>query len=252
MEGPEDTQVRVGGTIIFTCRVTGDPKPRIRWMRDSNEVDEDGQRYVIRNDGSLIIKDVTEQDTGEYECVASSDMGSTKSRKARALITVSPSLRFIELPESQTVTAGTDVSFTCRVASNPTPRIQWWRNGQLITLGSRMILENGGNVLRIIAAKETDAARYVCRARNSNGFAETSADLHVLAADSSEPKLTYEPRDIEAELGAVVEVPCRAKGKPKPIIQWKKDGTAVADNRMKISRGGSLYIYNISSQDAGR
>uniref|UniRef100_V9IKD1 Peroxidasin n=2 Tax=Apis cerana TaxID=7461 RepID=V9IKD1_APICE len=54
-------------------------------------------------------------------------MGLTKSRKARAVITVSPSLRFTELPESQTVQIGVDVSFTCKVDGRPTPNIQWWR-----------------------------------------------------------------------------------------------------------------------------
>lgn len=244
--------MRVGDTITFTCRVTGDPTPKIKWMRDSNEVGEDGKRYVIHKDGTLVITDVTEQDVGEYECVASSDMGSTKSRKARAVIMVSSSLRFTELPESRTVTAGTDVTFTCRVDGSPQPSIRWWRNGQLIAFNDRFSFEQGGNVLRIYAVKETDTARYVCRAQNANGFAETSADLQVLAADSSAPRLTYEPRDIDAEPGAVVEVPCRAEGRPKPVIQWKKDGSALEGSRIKISRGGSLYIFNVSSQDTGR
>ncbi|XP_014486409.1 PREDICTED: peroxidasin homolog [Dinoponera quadriceps] len=252
MQGPTDARVRVGDTIAFTCRVTGEPRPKIKWMRDSNEVGEDGERYVIRGDGTLVITDVTEQDVGEYECVASSGMGSTKSRKARAVIMVSSSLRFTELPESRTVTAGTDVTFTCRVDGNPLPSVRWWRNGQPIALGERFSLEQAGSVLRIYAAKETDTARYVCRAQNSNGFAETSADLQVLAEDSSAPRLTYEPRDIDAEPGAVVEVPCRAEGKPKPVMQWKKDGSALEAGRIKISRGGSLYIYNVSSTDTGR
>lgn len=252
MQGPTDATVRVGGTITFTCRATGDPMPKIKWMRNSNEVDQDGKRYIIRKDGTLVITDVTEQDVGEYECVASSDMGSTKSRKARAVITVSSSLRFTELPESRTVTAGSDVTFTCRVDANPLPTIRWWRNGQLIGLGDRFSFEQGGNVLHIYAVKETDTARYVCRAQNANGFAETSADLQVVAADSSAPRLTYEPQDIEAEPGAVVEVPCRAEGRPKPLIQWKKDGSALEGGRIKISRGGSLYIFNVSLQDTGR
>lgn len=252
MTGPEDVEVRLGGTMTFTCQVSGDPTPEVKWMRDSNEVSEDGDRYVIRNDGTLVISDVTEADTGEYECIAISEMGSTKSRKARALITVSPSLRFTQLPESQTVQAGADVFFVCKVEGRPSPKIQWWRNGQIVDPAGRIQLEDNGDVLRILAAKESDTARYVCRAKNSNGFAETSADLRVINPDTSPPKLTYEPQDMEAEPGAIVEVPCRAEGKPKPVIQWKKDGTAVEGDKARISRGGSLYLYNVTAADAGR
>lgn len=94
MEGPEDVEVHLGETMTLTCRVAGDPKPEVKWMRNSGEVFLDGVRYVKRHDGSLVISDVTEQDVGEYECVAHSKMGSTRSRKARALVTVTPSIRF--------------------------------------------------------------------------------------------------------------------------------------------------------------
>ncbi|XP_076677332.1 peroxidasin [Andrena cerasifolii] len=252
MNGPQDVEVRLGGTMSFTCEVIGDPPPEIMWMRDSNEVSPDGNRYVVQSDGTLVISDATEQDTGDYECVARSEMGSTKSRKARALITVSPSLRFTQLPESQTVQVGTDVLFACRVDGQPTPSIQWWRNSQLLSVGGRVVIEEDGNVLRILAAKESDAARYVCRARNSNGYAETSADLKVVDAAYTPPRLTYEPQDMEAEPGAIIEMPCRVEGVPKPVIQWKKDGSALEGVRVKVSRAGSLYLYNVSAADAGR
>ncbi|KAG7189813.1 hypothetical protein KM043_017473 [Ampulex compressa] len=252
MEGPEDVELNLGDTMTLTCRVSGDPIPQIKWMRDSNEIPVDGERYIIREDGALVVSKVTEQDTGEYECVASSDMGLAKSRKARALITVQSLLRFTQLPESQTVQAGTDVSFVCKVEGRPTPRIQWWRNSQLVATSDRVVIENGGNVLRILAAKRSDGARYVCKARNSNGFAETSADLSVVDEDASPPRLTYEPQDMEAEPGAVVEVPCRAEGKPKPRMRWTKDGSALEGSRIRVSRGGSLYLYNVTAEDAGR
>ncbi|XP_068980259.1 peroxidasin isoform X1 [Bombus flavifrons] len=252
MNGPQDVEVRLGGTISFTCEVIGDPIPEIKWMRDSNEVSADGNRYVIEDDGTLIISDVTEQDTGEYECMAKSEMGFTKSRKARAVITVSPSLRFTELPESQIVQVGVDASFICKVDGRPAPTIQWWRNGQMLDVGGRIAIEDEGSLLRIFAVKESDSARYVCQAKNSNGYAETSADLRVVDESYSPPKLTYEPHDMEAESGAIIEIPCRVEGFPKPVIQWKKDGTAVEGSRFRVSRGGSLYLYNVTAADTGR
>lgn len=38
MEGPRDVEVTFGGSAVFTCRASGDPKPKIVWMKDSNEI----------------------------------------------------------------------------------------------------------------------------------------------------------------------------------------------------------------------
>ena len=254
MEDPTDAEVDVGGTLIFTCRVSGDPKPDVKWMRDSAEVEIDGERYQVREDGTLIISDATENDTGEYECVAHNEMGFSNSRKARALITVSNLIRFTEIPISQTVESGVDVSFVCKAEASSTPIMEWWRNGRQLSSEGRFKLEENGSVLKIEAAKQSDSSRYICRAKNSEGFSETSADLKVLGNDFRSPELTYQPQDMEVEIGASIEIPCRAEGNPTPLIQWKKDGSALASNRdrIRISKWGSLYLHNVSAQDSGR
>ena len=134
MEGPEDIEVRLGDTLRFACHAIGDPRPEIKWMLDSNEVHADGVRRVMHDNGTLVIRAVTEEDVGEYECIASNEMGEAHSRKARALVTVSPLLRFVTLPQSQTVPQGQDVLFSCRVEGYPTPTIEWWKNGYQVKL----------------------------------------------------------------------------------------------------------------------
>jgi peroxidase len=111
MEGPEDLEVKLGQTAVFRCRAAGDPQPRIKWMRDSNEVPIDDGRYAVMEDGSLVINEVTEDDAGDYECVAHNDMGYAKSRAARTLVAVAVAVAeapaFIETPRSQTVRRST-------------------------------------------------------------------------------------------------------------------------------------------------
>ncbi|KAL6430530.1 hypothetical protein ACFW04_007847 [Cataglyphis niger] len=262
IEGPEDTVVRFGETMILRCRVTGDPMPKVKWMKDRRryseddddsekyEIREDGEKYVIREDGSLVVTDMTEQDSGVYECVASSDMGSTKSRKARAVITAASHLVFAEKPESQNVTAGTNVTFSCRVLGKHKPNVRWLRDDRPIPFGDRIALKNDDTTLRILAVKETDAGRYQCHLKSVDKSVVLFADLRVI--DFTAPRLIFKPQDMEAEPDAIVEVPCRAEGKPKPVIQWKKDGSALESNRIKITRGGSLLIFNVIPQDTGR
>ncbi|KAK0180622.1 hypothetical protein PV327_002985 [Microctonus hyperodae] len=254
MEGPEDVEVNIGETAYFTCRVVGDPKPKIKWMRNTNEINIDDIRYILKDDGTLVILKINENDIGEYKCIAESKMGSTASRKARAIITAAPSIRFINVPNSQTVSAGEDVLFHCNVDAKPDAQLEWWRNGQRILGDNRIFLEAGGSTLRIVSVLAHDTARYVCQARNVNGYAEVSADLKVVVSNAHPPILIYEPpEDLDTEPGATVELPCRAKGEPKPIIQWKKDGSALESmKRLRMSRGGSLYISNVTVTDAGR
>ncbi|XP_012541547.2 peroxidasin homolog [Monomorium pharaonis] len=265
IKGPEDTVVQFGETMTLTCRVTGDPTPKIKWMKnkwrysweindDDNEkyvIHEDGEKYVIREDGTLVISGTTEQDSGMYECVASSDMGSTKSRRARAVITATSRLILAERPESRNVSTGTNVTFSCRALSNPKPDVRWFRDGRSISFGERISLENDGTSLRIIAVKETDAGKYECYLKSIDHMVHLFADLNVVDLTAA-PRLLFRPRDMEAESDATVEIPCRAEGIPKPLIQWKKDGSALEGNRFKIMRGGSLVIFNVTPQDSGR
>lgn len=272
IEGPKDTVVQFGETMTLTCRVTGDPTPKVKWMKNTRwyleidddnstatlrrqkyEIHEDGEKYVIREDGSLVVTDMTEEDSGVYECVASSDMGSTKSRKARAVITAASRLVFAEKPKSQNVTVGTNVTFSCRVLNNGLsiqPNIRWLRDDRPIPFGDRIFLENDDTKLRILAVKETDAGKYQCHLRSIDRNVVLFADLHVI--DFTAPRLVFKPQDMEAEPDAIVEVPCRAEGRPKPVIQWKKDGSALEGNRIKVTRGGSLLIFNVIPQDTGR
>ena len=160
----------------------------------------------------------------------------------------------MQVPTSQTVQAGLDVLLVCNAEGRPTPRIEWWRNSQRIVSSPRFVLEDRDGTLRILNVDERDTARYVCQARNAYGYDEVSADIKVLALNSSPPTLTYQPPStMEVERSASVELPCRAQGAPKPSIQWKKDGSALEPiAKYKISRGGSLYIYNVTSTDVGR
>ncbi|KAL7298226.1 hypothetical protein TKK_0009216 [Trichogramma kaykai] len=263
MEEPEDVQVTPGDRAVFRCRAVGDPQPRVKWMRDSNELAIDGYRYNQQADGSLIVSEVDESDSGHYyECLASNDMGQARSRRARALVVnvALPTPRIAEAPASQTVLIGSDAQLVCRV-DGPSARtlVEWFfSNGTRVQASSRIRLESNGSVLKILGVQATDAARYVCRARNGRGLAETSADLRVVDSSlnssepSSPPVLLVEPQDMEVELGSMIELACRATGKPQPTITWRRDGTIVQGNGVRLSKHGSLYLYNVTGRDSGR
>lgn len=111
-----------------------------------------------------------------------------------------------------------------------------------------------GQKLRIDHAKESDSGLYVCRADNRAGQAETTAQVTIRDyREKLPPRLIHSPYNIDAPKGSTIEVPCRADGEPTPVIVWRKDGSVLDEDKVhrKISPVGSLYIRNVTFDDAG-
>jgi len=67
-----------GATITITCEVKGVPKPKVSWTKDGRNISPD-ERLVLGSKGTLIIRDSTLDDSGNYTCTASSRTGQTSS-----------------------------------------------------------------------------------------------------------------------------------------------------------------------------
>ncbi|XP_060943606.1 inactive tyrosine-protein kinase 7-like isoform X1 [Limanda limanda] len=83
---PENTTVYQGHTAILHCQVTGDPEPHIHWMVKDKTLDiSKNRRFQKMSNGSLVIRDVTTDDTGRYTCVAGNSC-SIKDRVAQLYV----------------------------------------------------------------------------------------------------------------------------------------------------------------------
>ncbi|XP_038594038.1 inactive tyrosine-protein kinase 7, partial [Micropterus salmoides] len=93
---PENTTVYQGHTAILHCQATGDPEPHIHWMVKDKMLDisKNGRLQKMSN-GSLLIKDVTTDDTGRYTCVAGNSC-SIKDRVAQLYVVDKPVHAFDE------------------------------------------------------------------------------------------------------------------------------------------------------------
>ncbi|XP_071103572.1 myosin light chain kinase, smooth muscle-like isoform X2 [Haliotis cracherodii] len=73
-----DCEAFTGDVIRFDVRVAGSPEPDFHWLHEEDEVQEDRRHIVDVSDNgqcSLIIRNVTEADEGEYSCIAVNDNG---------------------------------------------------------------------------------------------------------------------------------------------------------------------------------
>jgi hypothetical protein len=72
---------------MIDCQATGNPLPRIRWMKaeragrgDYKPVVSNPHRQVYEN-GSLAIVEAREQEQGDYECRASNGVSTSISKQ---------------------------------------------------------------------------------------------------------------------------------------------------------------------------
>ncbi|MGH0129944.1 UNVERIFIED_CONTAM: hypothetical protein FKN15_062672 [Acipenser sinensis] len=69
---PENTTVYQGHTAILHCQATGDPAPSIHWKIKDRILDSSktSPKFQKMPNGSLVINDVTTEDSGKYTCIA--------------------------------------------------------------------------------------------------------------------------------------------------------------------------------------
>ena len=57
----------VGGTLKLNCSATGNPQPMISWKKQGGQLPVGRSQQI---NGSLVIRDITKNDKGNYICMA--------------------------------------------------------------------------------------------------------------------------------------------------------------------------------------
>ena len=68
-----------GGEVELDCDVTSIPQSTVTWFKDSNKLSSTNNRFISQSDSGLArlrISEATQDDSGEYECVATNSVGS--------------------------------------------------------------------------------------------------------------------------------------------------------------------------------
>ena len=138
--GGIDPTVQVGDSLRFTVRADNVLAPvdlTYQWRHDSLDI-------TGATSGSLILKNITERDSGEYLVVAGNFSGSVTSAPVRLDFTAPVTL--LAGLEDVAVDAGESATFGVVVDGSEPFEYQWTFNGELVTgaTGSTLTLENVG------------------------------------------------------------------------------------------------------------
>ena len=83
---PEDTDILLGQWVLLNCSARGLPEPLITWIKNDEPLDFDNARFQLLENGSLLIQDAMMNDTGDYKCSATNELGSLQTDDAMLMV----------------------------------------------------------------------------------------------------------------------------------------------------------------------
>ncbi|KAJ6665741.1 hypothetical protein lerEdw1_002111 [Lerista edwardsae] len=248
---PQDADVTLGNTVYFICRAEGNPKPKIIWLHNNNEIDmKDDGRLNLLQDGTLMIQDIRESDKGVYQCMAKNIAGEAKTQEVLLRYFDNPSKpSFVIQPQNTEVLVGGSVTLECGVSGHPPPRVVWkMSSGSPLPQDPRFTITTSGG-LYIQNVTFLDQGQYSCNASNREGSIRATAN--VIVQDT--PKFLVVPTDQTVTEGQSVDFPCSAEGHPLPVITWTRAGGPLpSDRRHSILSTGTLRVVRVALHDQGQ
>ncbi|XP_069163060.1 hemicentin-1 isoform X2 [Procambarus clarkii] len=245
VSGQEDLTITAvsGQQLMLECEVSGYPQPDTTWTYDTQELIPDDN--VLINNSKLIIKSVSVDLAGEYQCSAVNSVGQA-ARRFTLQVTEAPFITGSDDEEIVTVIEGASASLHCVASGHPEPIISWFKDDVGIRVNDRVSVSWGGRTLLIEYVDRVDGGHYTCLASNLAGNHTRDYRIQVLQA----PQLKEAPEEIVAVSGEVVTLMCSFYGHPQPKISWYFKGApaAIAENLLP---SGALQHFPVRPDHAG-
>lgn len=165
----EPQNVHVGDEAYLSCRaIAGIPSPTLTWVRrDRRPL---SSRITEEYAGTLILKEITLDEAGEYECTAENVAGkvsasATINVQQRPIISIKPDI------EELTLTEGDELFLECSAQGLPQPNVEWIEPGvDHLTRGQpSYAFSQPTAVVQKYNVRQSDEGTYTCRATNEAG-----------------------------------------------------------------------------------
>uniref|UniRef100_A0A2K5CWV0 Hemicentin 2 n=1 Tax=Aotus nancymaae TaxID=37293 RepID=A0A2K5CWV0_AOTNA len=238
-----------GENASLPCPARGTPKPQVTWRKGPSSEPLRGRPGVaVLEEGSLFLASVSPMDSGDYECQATNEVGSS-SRRAKLVVYVPPSIREDGRKTNVSGMAGQSLTLECDASGFPVPEVVWLKDGQLIPkVGGHRLLD-GGQSLHFPRIQEGDSGLYSCQAENQAGTAQRDFDLLVLIPPSVHG--AGATQEVLGLAGANVELQCWTSGVPTPQVEWTKDGQPVLPGGPHLQVQEDGQVLRITSSHLG-
>ncbi|XP_054634735.1 basement membrane-specific heparan sulfate proteoglycan core protein-like [Dunckerocampus dactyliophorus] len=151
-------------------------------------------------------------------------------------------------PRTITVREGEPVSFRCQVGSGAQHTQLQWRRANNQPLADNVKIGPGGAVMTVANARPANQGEYQCVASSSAGSSHASAQLNV----KYPPKVRLSPTGtVRVKIGDRVSVQCRATGRPRPKMNWRRQGSFLQLVTEEIDGVNTIQWHVIRPADSG-
>ncbi|XP_034270753.1 receptor-type tyrosine-protein phosphatase F isoform X6 [Pantherophis guttatus] len=230
MKTPEDQIGISGGVASFVCQATGEPKPRITWMKKGKKVSSQRFEVIEFDDGSGSVLRIQPlrvlRDEAIYECMATSSVGEINTSAKLTVLEenqLPPGFPTIDMgPQLKVVEKARTATMLCAASGNPDPEISWYKDFLPVDTAASngRIKQLRSGALQIENSEESDQGKYECVATNSAGTRYSApANLYVRVRRVS-PRFSIPPSNHEVMPGGSVNLTCVAVGSPMPYVKW--------------------------------
>ncbi|XP_060519331.1 obscurin isoform X9 [Cylas formicarius] len=231
-----DKQVSQGGNVELKVKIEAEPKAKVTWFKDAEEV-KSSEHFIVKEDGDTYILRITgavTTDAAKYKFKAVNIHGSGEDD---VTVNVKKAPKIIQGLQDMTVTEyDKNVALDVKVEAFPKPAVKWYLDEVEIqeTRSEFTRIESDDGVKLVIKEVTSElSGQYTCKLSNEVGSAETSAKLTVNCA----PRIIKHLKDTTVEEGATLHLEVEVGGCPPPTVKWLRNGREVsADARIKISR----------------
>ncbi|KAG8507050.1 Carcinoembryonic antigen-related cell adhesion molecule 1, partial [Galemys pyrenaicus] len=247
----QDVLLRVrdmpGSPILYEWfrGATTDSKQLIMSYKVESQISTPGpansSRETVHADGSLLIRNVTQADTGNYTILVT-DRNVDKHR-AEGQLRVYPVLPKpnITSNNSDPVEHKDPVVLTCEPETQDTTYL-WSIRGQSPPQSTNLQLSQDNRTLTLLHVMRTDTGPYVCETRNPLST-QRSDPLTLNVLYGPDPP-TISPSHDNYRAGANLSLSCQATSHPPAQYSWLVNGRPQQASQ-------ELFISNITESDSG-
>ncbi|XP_055739563.1 obscurin isoform X6 [Salvelinus fontinalis] len=246
-------------TEVVTCSAqssaqltteVSDYDAQVVWMKNGREL-KMGKKYeCISTDRKriLVVHNVTEEDTGIYECVLNEDRMSLQ-------LSLKDEAKFLNKPRGPMGVAPAlsgDLELNCEVSS-ASGVVVWRKDQTLVTEDQRTTIVSKGTQRRLVVknVKKSDEGHYSCET------VEDKVTFQVKIKEAQQAVFTNMDavqKEVKVTLSQKATLSCEVSD-PKTEVKWYKDGKLLTSSETVSTetkgRSRLLIVDKIEKKDAG-
>ncbi|XP_026710744.1 immunoglobulin superfamily member 10 [Athene cunicularia] len=177
-----------GESLSLHCLSEGSPRPRTAWTLPGGSVLERpqlGRKHVLLENGTLLIRDASVHDRGDYVCRAHNDAGESSLTVPVVIAAHAPRITN-RPPRAVHTVPGAALQLHCAALGIPKPEISWELPDRSVLSTDHRGRASGSQVLHpsgtllIENPRPSDSGAYKCTAKNHLGSDFTVTYVHVI------------------------------------------------------------------------